>query len=637
MASTILSHLQNLWPFSLRKTGDDLKLSDTLVRGLPIPDQTKQFVFAIREPESQAVVYVLAAQNLSEQSALDAEYLIKVVRPDAVVAQISPSALIEIQQEENHLRNDEEIPVPTSAFGVLKGCFVDKINSVQYESLAGGQVLREIFGIGFYGHFLAAKSAAKEADSTFLSLESPFVSTCVDNSQDSDNNDLGNAGSGLLLQPSNLLPGKVTSVISSNSKRFCLTDKLQSQMVKSLSSSLALSTSKDLKPSFLDSVHGSEAGDCQPRCDFQAPSFAESVYSLLTDLHDMFIDIPAIGKALVYAQKILVDVDEGKSIDTKLLSEVHNFRIAVEGLRIALNSAARSPVNKMEKTNSAAVEFSDLPPDEKCHVLFAQALKSQTKKFRSIVAIVDASSLAGLRKHWNTTVPLEVAELADQCFRMYDSEVEISAENTDRKRLLADKPVVAVGAGATAVLGASSLSKAVPVSTLVKVVTYKVPVSLKIGLAQMQRTAAIALTKILGPSKIVAPGIASSGAKTSALKVTASAEKIRVVAHSIIASAERTSFQAMRSAFYEIMRRRQGRPVGVMPWTAFGCSVATCTGLLVYGDGIECVAESVPSAPTIACLGRGLRSLHQASQEARQTNTAKIHEAIKSLMYSLKK
>ncbi|KAJ8602672.1 hypothetical protein MRB53_042386 [Persea americana] len=60
----------NLWPFSIRKTDGDLKASDGLVHGLSIPDQTKQFVFAVRDPETQAVIYLLDAQNLSEQTSV---------------------------------------------------------------------------------------------------------------------------------------------------------------------------------------------------------------------------------------------------------------------------------------------------------------------------------------------------------------------------------------------------------------------------------------------------------------------------------------------------------------------------------------------------------------------------------------
>eukprot|EP00268_Persea_americana_P032803 TRINITY_DN3239_c0_g1_i4.p1 TRINITY_DN3239_c0_g1~~TRINITY_DN3239_c0_g1_i4.p1 ORF type:complete len:641 (-),score=115.16 TRINITY_DN3239_c0_g1_i4:254-2176(-) len=631
-----MSWLHNLWPLSIRKTDGDLKASDGLVYGLSIADQTKQFVFAVRNPETEAVIYLLAAQNLSEQSALDAECLIKEVQPEAVVAQIAPSALSQIQAEENDLTDDnEEIPIPTSAFGVLKRCFINKTGRQQYENIAGGQVLRDIFGVGFYGHFLSAKGAAKDVNATFLCLESSCGTTCADSREEAD---IGNSDTAHILQPSNLLPGNITPAINLSARRFCLSNELQFQTVKSLSSSLALSLSNDPKRRSSDSIQGLDSEESNPRCNYKAPSFAQSVYSLLTDLHDIFIDLPAIGKALVYAQKMLTDVDKGDPVDTKLLSEVHNFRIAIEGLRIALNNAARSPVNKMESAHSSNIEFPELSHEEKNHVLIAHALKSQTKKFKSIVVIVDASSLGGLRKHWNTPVPQDIAELDEQYFTSFENDGEAVTWWRKMLEILpADKPVVAVGAGASAMLGASSLSRVVPMSTFMKLITYKIPAFVKIGLAQTQRTAALALTKVLGPSKMVVPGLASSGVKTSALKVAASTEKIRVAAHSVIASVERTSFQIMRTTFYEIMRRRRGRPTGFTPWTAFGCSVTTCAGLLVYGDGIECAAESAPAAPRIACLGRGLKSLHQASQEVGQTNSAKIHEAIKSLMYSVKK
>jgi hypothetical protein len=148
----------------------------------------------------------------------------------------------------------------------------------------------------------------------------------------------------------------------------------------------------------------------------------------------------------------------------------------------------------------------------------------------------------------------------------------------------------------------------------------------------------LSLSKILGASKVVVPGAASSGVKsTTVLKATASAEKIRAVAHSVIASAEKTSFSAMRTAFYEIMRKRQVRPIGVLPWATFGCSIATCAGLFAYGDGIECAAESAPAAPSIASLGRGIQGLHLASQEVMQRDGTKVQKSIDSLMYSLKK
>jgi hypothetical protein len=57
---------------------------------LSVPEETKQFVPPLREPggspqdrhrDGAAVFYILAAQNLSEQSASDAERLIREVRP----------------------------------------------------------------------------------------------------------------------------------------------------------------------------------------------------------------------------------------------------------------------------------------------------------------------------------------------------------------------------------------------------------------------------------------------------------------------------------------------------------------------------------------------------------------------------
>lgn len=634
MASTILLHLSNLWPFSIFKP-DDLRDSNQLLRRLSIPEQTKQFVFAVREPDSNSTVYILAVQNLSEESATDAAHLIKEVKPRAVVAQVASSALTEIQIEEKALSDDQPNSIPTSSLGVLLRCLTDKISKEQYDKLAGCQVLKEIFGIGFYGHFFAAKKAAEEVDSHFLLLEAPYES--------GDTATTGDQSTGLNLQPSCLVPGKGMPFLPSSHKILCLTDTLHPQMVNSLVPSLELSFQKS---SLSDSV--SDSKPCESQTVYGTyeapPPFAQSVYPLLVDLSDIFNDIPAIRKALVSAQEMLANVSRGDAVDTKLLSEVHNFRVAVEALRIALNSAAHLPVSKM--TNEKTVEFSELPSDEKCHVLFAQALRSQARKFEGpIVAIVDAGRLAGLRRHWRTPVPPEVADLADQCLTHRFTDEEDNDDDVDddddehngKKRLLSDKPMVAVGAGATAVIGATSLSKAVPASTLIKITTYKVPAVFKAGLANFQRQTYIGLGKFLGSSKFLAPGLASGGTKTSALKFTASAEKIRAVTHSMIGYGERTSFLAIRTSFYEIMRRRRVRSFRLGAWASFGCSVAACSGLVMYGDGIECVAESVPSVPTIASLGRGLRSMQQASQEVKQTSSARIKEALQSLMSNLKK
>ncbi|KAJ6959259.1 hypothetical protein NC653_037546 [Populus alba x Populus x berolinensis] len=289
------------------------------------------------------------------------------------------------------------------------------------------------------------------------------------------------------------------------------------------------------------------------------------------------------------------------------------------------------------KPKKTKVDLSELQVQDKSYALTAQALQSQTRKFKTIVAVVDASGLAGIRKHWNTPVPPEVKDLVGKLVTDCESDGEVP-NHDEKRRLLSNKPMVAVGAGATAIFGASSLSKVVHASTFMKVVTFKFPTALKLLLIQTQKIMAISMGKTLGPTKLLAPGLANSGANaTSALKAAVSAEKIRTVVHSVIASAEKTSFSTMRTAFYEIMRKRQVQPIGVLPWAAFGCNVATCSALLMYGDGIECAVESLPAAPSIASLGRGIQSLHQASQVVGQTDGTRIQTSIESLMNRLRK
>ncbi|KAK4375720.1 hypothetical protein RND71_006397 [Anisodus tanguticus] len=622
-----LSYLQNLWPFSVLNP-NDLRISDGLVRKLAIPENTKQFVYAIQEPESKAVIYVLCVQNLSERSALDAQCLIREVKPDAVVVQVGNSVDNDNSQEDEILLSNSddlgEDTVPTSSIEVLKMCFVHKLSKEKYESVAGRVVLREIFGVGFDGHFPAAKKAAEEVGSVFLLLESPFVK-CSKPSECSNVGDEGLENKfGVLfgLEAGNsLVPLRTGLLVSANSRGFCVTNDVQSKMVRLLSTHLVNSGS-------LQKNIGSE--DIQQQLNYQVPQFAQTVYPLLVDLYDIFVDIPSIGRALACAQKMFHDVCNGDAVNRDLLSEVYVFKIAVEGLRVALNNAGRVPLSKM---GYHTTEFSELSIEDKSHALLAQAIRSQTEKFKSIVAVVDASGLAGLRKHWSINVPEEVKEIVEQL--VTDSEDDgDNLSQSEKKGLLGVKPVVAVGAGATAVLGASSFSKVVPASTILKVVTFKVPASLKIMMTQTQK----ALTLAFGKSNVVGPaGMASSGVKSSVFKAIASAEKIRAVAHGVIASAEKTSISAMRTSFYEIMRKRRVRPVGILPWATFGCSVVTCASLLAYGDGIECAAESLPAAPSIASLGRGIQSLHQASKAVKQTENSRIQKSIESLVYRLRR
>ncbi|TYI13870.1 hypothetical protein ES332_A08G087900v1 [Gossypium tomentosum] len=620
MAFAFLYKLQNLWPFSVFKF-DDLRASRDLVQKLLIPDRIKKFVFAVRVPHSQSVIYILSVQNLSERSAADAECLIRELRPEAVVAQIgNHAALSDIQSEDSLVVNT----VPTSSFEVLKRCFVDKINKGQYDNVAGNLVLREIFGVGFHGHFLAAKRAAREVGSAFVVLESPFPNSFLEYDPSKE----VEVGSKIQGPVNSLVPKKGTSAPVSSFTRSCIINDVQSQMVKFLSSHI----------NFLEPGSVSEVGtnEIQLTASYKAPPFAQSIYPLLLDLHDIFVDLPSMGRALALSQKLLLDVNRGEVVDTRIMSEVYTFRIAVEALRIALNNAGQLPIEKLRNVSTSEIAFSELPVEVKSHAILAQALQSQAKKFKTVVAIVDASSLAGLRTNWNTPVPPEVKELVDHLVVDDVGDGETS-NHTDNKRLLSNKSVAAVGASATAVLGASSISKVIPASTVMKVVTWNIPASVKLAMSQTQKVVGIALGKTLGPSKFVVPGLANSGANSSLFKAAASAEKIRTVVHGVIASAEKTSFSAMRTAFYEIMRKRQVQPIGVLPWATFGCSIATCTSLLVYGDGIECAAESLPAAPSIASLGRGIQSLQQASQAVRQKDENRIQKSIERLMYRLKK
>ncbi|XP_020584651.1 uncharacterized protein LOC110027522 [Phalaenopsis equestris] len=616
MASAIFSYLKNSWLFSLLKN-DDLKTSNRLVKRLAIPEQTKQFIFAIPDSDSHAVVYILAAQNLSEQSAIDADHLIKEVKPNAVVVSVAPSALPEIQIEGKCSSENQINHIPTSSIGVLKRCLFEKIKKEQYDSFAACQVLQAIFGIGFYGHFLSAKRAADAVDSHFLLLESPYENA---------GSESVNESSALHPQTNSLLPGKVTPLMSSSSKMLFVSDALESDMVKSLTPSL------DLLVSGLFLNQQDEEGVISS--NYEVPPFAQSVYSLLVDLHHIFKDLPAIGKALSSAQKMLADVNEGEPVDTKTLSVVQNFRIAIEALRVALNKAARRPMNEPDTPKSKLAEFYNLTTEEKCHVLFAQALKKQAANFGAVVAIVDAASLAGLRKHWSTSVPPEVADLANHCVTHYcndlDNGEEILHENHEKMKILTDKPVVAFGAGATALVGISSFSKAMPISSLIKAASFHASSSLKIGLLNLQRKAFLGLSKMLLPSKLMAPGISTT------TKFAASAEKIRAVTHSMISAAERTSFFAIRTSLYEIMRKRKVRPVGYAPWVSFACSMGACAGLLNYGDGIECAAESVPSVSMIASLGRGLQGLKEASEEVKESRGMKVREALQCFVQSVR-
>uniref|UniRef100_A0A0E0KS67 Uncharacterized protein n=1 Tax=Oryza punctata TaxID=4537 RepID=A0A0E0KS67_ORYPU len=652
MATAVLTYLQGLWPLSALLREDDLRASARLLRGVPVPEETKQFVLALREPDSRGgVIYILAAQNLSERSASDADSLIRQVRPGAVVTQLAHTAADDVRAEEECLEGGGAGGVPASPFQVIKRCVTEKRSKDQYVKAAACQVLQEIFGVGFYGHVLAAKRAAEETGSCFLLLESPYERNC--NGGASSGQSTMEEGSGQQLasscslaqsstdddtggqsQGSCLLPQSTTSILSSHVRKICLVDDIGRQLVKSLAPTVNLLMSQAISSG---GVSECKLTECKPSDRYEAPPFAQTVYPLLADLHEIFVDIPSIGKAMASAQELLRQVHDGKPISTEMLSDVYVFRIAIEALRIGLNNAGRSHIDTRDNHVSKKLDFSELNSEEKCHILLVQALRSQLREFGSVVAIVDASCLAGIRRHWDTPVPSELAQLTSSCFKHYsnkndseDNELP-SIDSTDKKSWVAGKPVVVVGAGGTAILGFSSLSKTVQASAFLKLVPYKTPVVLKYGLIQLQRHASIVLSKVLSN------GVFSASSNASVLQFTASSEKIRAVTHTVISSAKRTSLMAMRTSFYEIMQKRQKQPFRITPWATFGCSMAACAGLLMHGDGIECAAEVAPSVPMIVTLGRGLEILRLTSQEVRQTSGQHIKEALGALMSNLKK
>ncbi|CAM0904072.1 unnamed protein product [Alopecurus aequalis] len=646
MASALFSYIQTLWPLSALLKEDDLSASARLVRTLAVPEETKQFVFALREPESQGLIYILAAQNLSEQSASDAGHVIRAVRPKAVITQVAHTEVDDVWIEEECLAEGGAGSVPASPFQVIKRCVTEKKSKEHYVKSAACQVLQEIFGVGFYGHLLAAKRAAEETESHFLLLGSPYEKNCNgDGSSNENSTDDSSAqdsktscsrpqtamddNSGLQLQASCLLP----SASSSHVRKICLVDDYGRQILKSLAPTANLLLSQAISA---NAVTECTLSECKPVDGYEPPLFAQTVYPLLADLYAIFIDTPSIGKAMASVQMLLTQVHKGKPVCSEMLSDVYAFGIAIEALRICLNNAGRCRIDTKDNRGSEKMDFAELPSEEKCHILLVQALRSQLREFGSVVAVVDASCLAGIRRHWNTPVPVEITQLAGKCFSHYGNKTdsddnELPLDSSDKKSWVAEKPVVAVGAGGTAILGFSSLSKTFQASAAFKLVPYKTPVVLKYGLLQLQRHACVVLSKLLSH------GVVGASSKSSALQFTASAEKIRAVTHTVIASAEGTSLLAMRTSFYEIMQKRHNRPFRITPWATFCFSMVACAGLVQHGDGIECAAAAAPSVPMIASLGRGLESLRVTSQEARQTKGQNVKEALLTFLSSLKK
>ncbi|KAJ0091034.1 hypothetical protein Patl1_14664 [Pistacia atlantica] len=143
-----------------------------------------------------------------------------------------------------------------------------------------------------------------------------------------------------------------------------------------------------------------------------------------------------MSRALALAQKMLFDVNRGEVMDT------------------------------------------ELPLEYKSQAFLARSLQSQAKKIKTVVAVVDARYLPRLQKYWNTSIPKKFKDFIGESVTSCEDDGETS-NHMNKKRFFSNKPVVAVGVEATAVLRASSLTKLLPASTFMKVVTFKFPVLLK--------------------------------------------------------------------------------------------------------------------------------------------------------------
>ncbi|KAG2241792.1 hypothetical protein Bca52824_096365 [Brassica carinata] len=199
------------------------------------------------------------------------------------------------------------------------------------------------------------------------------------------------------------------------------------------------------------------------------------------------------------------------------------------------------------------VQFSKLSFTDKSYALMAK-----------IVAVVDAGNLAGLRRQWRTCVPQQVKDMSTE---------HTGFDSNDS------------GAGS----GALTLSKAILASPVFKISTIKTPVN---------------------------PFLTGKAMPFAFTKVAYPQQHIRALTNFGLSSARRTSFSAMRASFYTMMmRKRLAKPIGALPGVVFGASLVIYAGLHLFGDGIESAAVTLPSASSIAKLGRGIQNLREASLE----------------------
>ncbi|KAI5081447.1 hypothetical protein GOP47_0004630 [Adiantum capillus-veneris] len=626
MASWIVSLLSFFWPsFS----NDDLYISKRLVQSLPIQPSTRYFTLALQDPQRpKSVLYILSTMLLSEQSASDADDLINAVKPNVVVAQVGSDAMEVIHME--HLPVTANL-YPKSILHVIRESFHDGNSYAKYMKMAQADVIKAIFGTTFMGHVVAAKHAAKELRSEFYYLECPVVpanGTTAEKTSDDNENPLAVAH-----HVASSLGSSFFGCSGARSSNWSAYTLIAPEVNSSLSNALAAAS-----PSLSRFSTQEQEESSLPETEYKCPEYAQVVYPFLAELYNTYRHLPGMGLAIQGTQKLLTDVEKGEVVDHSHLSICQCFRLAAEGLRVALNSSAYAPL-KLDKVSSP-LSFDELPYEDKCYVLLAQALKQQLQKSQCVVAVLDAGMVAGVRKYWTFSVPDDVAAMAMECLISEADEDSINEAEGSKSRIL-DKPLIVMGAGAAAAFGVASFSQWAPASTAMKILSFKVPTIFKLGLLQAKKGTVSTMAKAAHPlmKSFMFPGkgfLATksvAGSKISLLKAVANTGNIRTAAHSVIATAEKASYSAIRTAFYNAMQNRHRKNGGGKLWLCFGASVAACAGLLAFGQGIENVIEIVPAAYSISNLCQGVSNLSNASNELMQFEDKQYWETMYSRLY----
>lgn len=616
MASWISSLLSFFWP---SRISNDISVSHRLVHSLPLQPSTRYFTFALRDPQQpDSVLYILSTLLLSEQSAFDVQDLINTVKPGAVVAHVGLDATEVIHMEHLHAMSLKNLDMyPKSALHVLKESFHDGNNHAKYMKMAQADVIRAIFGTTFMGHVVAARQAAGESKSLFYYLESPGgPPESADEEESLNNNDSVGAAR-------HVASSLGSSWFSPLGSRDCSVN-LNSPGLKFIVSHVQSSLEDTLAATHSSAeIERNDTNDTE--MEYKCPEFAQLFYPFLAELYNTYKDLPGMDLALERTQKLLMDVEKGKAVNHSELAICRCFRLAAEGLRVALNRSARTPL-RLEKVTSSMLQFDELPYEEKCYVLLAEALKQQLQKSQSVVAVLDAGMVAGIRKYWMTPVPDHVATLAMECL-ISEADEDASLEADGSKGGILDKPIIVVGAGAAAAVGVASFSQWAPA---MKILSFKIPTFVKLGIAKAVNPV---MNWVLPSGKSILAAKSTMGSKVAVMKAVSNTGNIRAAAHSVIATAEKASLSAIRTAFYNVMRNRHRKGVGGRLWLSFGASVAACAGLLQFGEGIENVIEIIPQAYSLSLLCQGVNNVCHASDTLKQVEDAKYWGAMYSRLH----